>query len=86
MKGVVARLTTLLIGSLSLYFLVLSSSHAANSVFELATRAIVIVTLIIYGFGGNSALSKASFMKVFSTPMTKEHFKNLGNSTGQGKA
>jgi hypothetical protein len=86
MKGFIARFASLVIGGFSLFLLAFTTENAANSIFELATRTIVIAGFISYGLGGNKFLAKIHALKVFSTPITKEHFKSLGNSTGQGKA
>lgn len=86
MKGFIARFASLVIGGFSLFLLAFTAEHAANSIFEFATRAIVIAGLISYSLGGNQLLSKIYALKVFSTPITKEHFKSLGSSIGQGKA
>jgi len=86
MKKFTIRLFSLIIGCFGFCLLAFSSEHAADSVFEFAILAVVNVAFVSYGLGGNAALSELCFMKIFSTPMTKKHLKNMVNSSGRGDA
>jgi hypothetical protein len=86
MNKFTVRLFSLIIGCFGLYLLAFSSEHAAGSVFGLAILVVVNVAFVSYGIGGNAALSKVSFMKIFSTPMTKKYLKNMVSSSDRGDA
>jgi hypothetical protein len=85
-KKFTIRLFSLIIGCFGFCLLAFSSEHAADSVFGFAILAVVNVAFVSYGLGGNAALSELPFMKIFSTPMTKKHLKNMVNSSGRGDA
>lgn len=76
-KTILMRSISLILGCLNFYLLAFASKSLASSVIMLLSISYVSLPLIVYGLGGNVALSRISLLKGFAAPMTKEHFRNM---------